>query len=270
MGRKTLASSADSAKNVVKRGSKTVEKQAVALSSSTRKTISAAKPRGSRVAKGIMAKARKSAASDEKNKALVDNSPSDCIYLGHIPSGFGEKEMRKFFIQFGDVKKVKLFRNKKSLASRGYAYINFDNATTASTVADAINGYFLGERQLVSHVVSKNKLHSGMFKVPIMKKTTDEIQSKKRKSIADGDGSEAEGEPEGGEDQLESIKSIAKASANLKKKQKKLAALGIEYDFLDTLTEKLIPTSTEKIASPEKEVSKSRGSAKKKLSKKSK
>ena len=52
--------------------------------------------------------------------------------------------MRKFFMQFGDVSKVKLFRSKKTKGSKGYAFIKFDSAATAKTVSDAMNGYFMG------------------------------------------------------------------------------------------------------------------------------
>lgn len=35
------------------------------------------------------------------------------IYLGHIPHGFYEKEMRGYFSQFGKVTRLRLFRSKK-------------------------------------------------------------------------------------------------------------------------------------------------------------
>lgn len=35
------------------------------------------------------------------------------IYLGHIPHGFYENEMRQYFSQFGTVTRLKLARSKK-------------------------------------------------------------------------------------------------------------------------------------------------------------
>ncbi len=35
------------------------------------------------------------------------------VYVGHIPHGFYEKEMEGFFSQFGEVKRIKVSRNKK-------------------------------------------------------------------------------------------------------------------------------------------------------------
>ena len=52
--------------------------------------------------------ARKDRLAEEKKASSTtvtkfDSSPSDVIYVGHIPRGFEEREMRKFFAQFGDV-----------------------------------------------------------------------------------------------------------------------------------------------------------------------
>ena len=35
------------------------------------------------------------------------------VYVGRIPHGFYEKEMEGFFSQFGEVKRIKVSRNKK-------------------------------------------------------------------------------------------------------------------------------------------------------------
>ena len=56
--------------------------------------------------KGSKKKAKVTQAPDEPLKAGI-------IYVGHIPHGFYEEEMKRFFSQFGHVKRVKLSRNKK-------------------------------------------------------------------------------------------------------------------------------------------------------------
>lgn len=156
-----------------------------------------------------------------------NDSPTDTIYLGHVPLGFGEAEMRKFFMQFGDVSKLKLFRSKKTKGSKGYAFIKFDSVTTAGTVSEAMNGYFMGDRQLVSEVVPKWKCHKGMFLQPRKRKEGEEVG----KSSTDMDVYEEE-------DQEKIAKMARKAKKNLSSKQKKLAALGIEYDFVEDLVSK--------------------------------
>ena len=39
------------------------------------------------------------------------------IYLGHIPYGFFEEEMRSYFSQFGTVARLKLYRSRKASSS---------------------------------------------------------------------------------------------------------------------------------------------------------
>ena len=41
------------------------------------------------------------------------NSKKGVIYVGHIPHGFFEQEMRAFFSQFGTVTRLRLARSKK-------------------------------------------------------------------------------------------------------------------------------------------------------------
>ena len=58
---------------------------------------------------------------------------SAVVYLGHIPHGFYEEEMNKYFSQFGTVTRLKLARSKKvcgcfSLVSPITSVINADRA----------------------------------------------------------------------------------------------------------------------------------------------
>ena len=41
------------------------------------------------------------------------SSKKGVIYVGHIPHGFFEKEMRAFFSQFGTVTRLRLARSRK-------------------------------------------------------------------------------------------------------------------------------------------------------------
>lgn len=171
--------------------------------------------------KGAAAKARKTISGDDSGVSMTarNTSPTDTIYLGHIPKGFGETEMRKFFSQFGDVVKLKLFRSKKTKGSKGYAFIKFESVDTAKTVSEAMNGYFMGDRQLSSEVVPKWKVHKGMFLQPRKHKRGEEDSS-----IVEVDG-----------DVDRDAKSALKASTALQRKQAKLKEMGIDFEFLDTL-----------------------------------
>ena len=47
------------------------------------------------------------------------------VYIGHIPHGFYERQMRQFFGQFGAVTNLRLGRSKKTGKSRGFAFVEF-------------------------------------------------------------------------------------------------------------------------------------------------
>ena len=52
---------------------------------------------------------------EEQNQKKDDSA---VIYLGRIPHGFYEDEMRKYFSQFGEVKNLRLSRNKVIFETR--------------------------------------------------------------------------------------------------------------------------------------------------------
>lgn len=121
-----------------------------------------------RLSKSKKSKINKDISNQIQNESVIikDNSSrkETIIYVGHLPHGFYEKEMRTFFSQFGDVKRLKLYRSKKTNRSKGYAFVEFDEEEVAKVVSEAMNGYMMQEKQLVCNVVPRDKLHGKMFK----------------------------------------------------------------------------------------------------------
>ena len=181
------------------------------------KTVTKAPAVAKKATKAVAVVAKKvtKAAAGKMNGKVGTSSAkqSKVVYAGHIPHGFYEKEIYRFFAQFGEVKRVKLFRSQKTNGSKGYAFIEFADASIAIVAAEAMNGYFLSERQLVCHVVPPSELHKGMFARP---KATPVVES----------------EDDDEEKEEDADKAVAKAKKSLAAKQKKLKALGIDYDFL--------------------------------------
>lgn len=85
------------------------------------------------------------------------------IYVGHIPHGFYEDELRKYFSQFGEVTRVRVSRSRKTGGSRGYAFVEFLHDCVAKIAAETMNGYLMFERLLKCSVVPKDKVHPDMF-----------------------------------------------------------------------------------------------------------
>eukprot|EP01033_Poteriospumella_lacustris_P016552 gene16552-11840_t len=110
-----------------------------------------------------------SKADKKKGGKEKKTAESSIVYLGHIPRGFEEEEIEGFFSQFGEVKRIKVFRNVKTNNIRGYAFIEFQSPEVAEVAAEAIDGYFLNDRKLgivaVVHyqqVDEKKRMHRGV------------------------------------------------------------------------------------------------------------
>jgi nucleolar protein 15 len=79
------------------------------------------------------------------------------VYLGHLPHGFYEDQLKSYFSQYGDVLAVKVARSKKTARSKGYAFIQFRYPEVAQIVSDTMNGYLLLGKIIVSHALPANK-----------------------------------------------------------------------------------------------------------------
>lgn len=85
------------------------------------------------------------------------------IYLGRIPHGFYEDQMREYFGQFGDVTRLRLARNPKSGASRHYAYIEFSSLPVAEVVAETMHNYLLMGHILKCNVIPQDEIHPELW-----------------------------------------------------------------------------------------------------------
>jgi nucleolar protein 15 len=86
------------------------------------------------------------------------------VYIGHIPHGFFEAQMQKYFSQFGEVRRLALSRSRKTGRARGYAFVQFADATVARIAAEAMDGYALMEKVLVAKVVPPEKVAASTFR----------------------------------------------------------------------------------------------------------
>jgi len=102
--------------------------------------------------------------SSKKRNQAHDDSASRAVYLGRIPHGFFEDQMRSFFSQFGVVTKLRLSRNKKTAKSKHYAFIEFEDPEVAKIVVDSMHGYHLFGHSLVCKLIPKDKIHPELFK----------------------------------------------------------------------------------------------------------
>jgi nucleolar protein 15 len=141
------------------------------------------------------------------------------IYLGHIPYGFFEPQMRAFFSQFGKVTRLRLSRNKKTGRSKHYCFIEFEDRDVARIAAEAMNGYMMFGKRLVAKLLEPEEVHPLTFRgankrfVPTPTRRI-AIQKINREKTED-----------------EYQKNVKRLLKKERKKRQRLKHLGIDYDF---------------------------------------
>jgi len=86
------------------------------------------------------------------------------VYVGRLPYGFFERELRGYFSQFGAISRLRLSRNKRTGRSKHYAFIEFEEEGVAEIVADAMDGYLLYRHILQVHVLPPDRVHPRLFR----------------------------------------------------------------------------------------------------------
>lgn len=152
-----------------------------------------------------------------KTPAMQSKLSPGVVYVGHIPRGLFEPQLRAYFQQFGTILRMRLSRSKKTGGSKGYAFIEFDCDEVAKIVAETMNNYLMGERLIQCHVMPPEKVHSKLFVGcnRSFKKPTEPAVSRYNEKHS--------------EERLEKTKGRLLRKED--KLRKRLAAQGIEYDF---------------------------------------
>ncbi|GBG72222.1 hypothetical protein CBR_g11154 [Chara braunii] len=167
-----------------------------------------------------VAKKMKKKKGRQEDGALIpaDGKPR-VIFLSRVPHGFYEQQMLQFFGQFGTVTRLILSRNKKSGASRHYAFIEFRSPEVAAIVADCLHNYFIDGKILQCKLVSPEKVHpktffraNRVFKPWLGKKRHKAAHDRARNPEA-------------------AAKLLARLKKSDKKRREKLKAVGIDYVF---------------------------------------
>ena len=146
------------------------------------------------------------------------------VYLGHIPHGFYEMQMKGFFTQFGSVSRLRLARNRKTGRSKHYAFIEFEHREVAEVVAKAMQGYLLYSKILECRVLKPEEVrpktfHTAQTNLQLVNRPIDQLRNFERKSF---------NEPRS-EARVEKLAERRSAKARLRGRQ--WAKAGIEYDF---------------------------------------
>jgi len=85
------------------------------------------------------------------------------VYLSRIPHGFYEEQMRAYFSQFGEITRLRMARNKRTGASKHFAFIEFRHEAVARIVVETMHNYLMFGRLLQCCLVPAEKLHPETF-----------------------------------------------------------------------------------------------------------
>ncbi|RYO93809.1 hypothetical protein DL764_007928 [Monosporascus ibericus] len=99
-----------------------------------------------------------------KEAAAAPNGETGVLYVGRIPHGFYEYEMRQYFSQFGNILRLRLSRSKRTGASKHYAFLEFEDAAVAEVVQKTMDNYLLFGHVLKCKIVPKSQIHENLWK----------------------------------------------------------------------------------------------------------
>ncbi|EAS03627.1 RNA recognition motif protein (macronuclear) [Tetrahymena thermophila SB210] len=157
---------------------------------------------------------------DKANRVPIKDTPQNCtIYVGHLPYGLLEEQLKTYFEQYGTIVNIKVARSRKTARSKGFAFIQFEQPEVAAIAAKAMNGHMVLGKVLEVHVLQQDQKNPFSFKYG---KKQFKFINWKRIFIKQKN---SEKDPE------EVKKGVEKLLKNEEKKRDNLKKLGIDYEF---------------------------------------
>ena len=99
-----------------------------------------------------------------QNEEGISSQPtSGVVYVGHLPWGFIDSALKKYFSQFGTITRIISPKSSKTGRSVGYAFIEFEDEETARIAAKTMNNYILFEKILKCSFVEDKKKYDRIF-----------------------------------------------------------------------------------------------------------
>ncbi len=86
------------------------------------------------------------------------------LYVGNLPFGASEEDLRKLFSEAGGVQSVKIVTDSYSGRSRGFGFVEMTSTSEAEKAISLINGKTFMERALIVSEARPQKKRGGEFK----------------------------------------------------------------------------------------------------------
>lgn len=71
------------------------------------------------------------------------------IYVGNLPWGLSEEDLREAFEAFGEVVSIKIIKDKFTGRSRGFGFVEMPNQEEGESAISALNGKDFKGREIV-------------------------------------------------------------------------------------------------------------------------
>ncbi len=71
------------------------------------------------------------------------------VYVGNLPWGLSEEDLREAFEAFGEVVSVKIIKDKFTGRSRGFGFVEMPNQEEGESAISALNGKDFKGREIV-------------------------------------------------------------------------------------------------------------------------
>uniref|UniRef100_A0A1Q3F5V9 Putative ribosomal bioproteinsis protein gar2 n=1 Tax=Culex tarsalis TaxID=7177 RepID=A0A1Q3F5V9_CULTA len=149
------------------------------------------------------------------------------LFVKHLPHGFFEKQLRAFFSQFGDVTRVHVARSKRTLRSKGYAYVEFRYREVAQIAQETMDNYLMFGKILKTVMLPANARRIPRQYEKAFDKDGKETTTYKlwlRRAVARQNGRVTK---------TKAVERNNRALAKLKKAKEQFKTIGVEYDVDD-------------------------------------
>ena len=86
------------------------------------------------------------------------------LYVGNLPFGASEEDLRKLFSEAGAVQSVKIVTDSYSGRSRGFGFVEMASQAEAEKAISLVNGKTFMDRTLIVSEAKPQKKRDGEFK----------------------------------------------------------------------------------------------------------
>jgi len=168
-----------------------------------------------------------------------NNTASRIVFIGHLPYGLFELQLKEFLKQFGSVTNVVVPRSKKTNRYKGYGFASFESPEVAEIVKDTLHNHMLLGKRLVCSLVEPERMDYDSFLNS--KSNYVDLPIAFKKSIKRAiDFAKQINKPK---DDTQEAKRRERLNKKDSKKRAQLESMGINYSFPGYLPEKSESTS---------------------------